>query len=262
MLGGLAWALYSRPARTSMRNIEFCFPELAPKEQRALARESLCETARVAMESAILWYWQQPRIEALFREPEGIEHVHDAMKRGGVLLACPHLGNWEFLTYSLAVNFGITALYQARHLGAYERCVVEARFRFGGEMVEAGGGGLRAVVRALRSGGVVAILPDQVPTRGKGVIANFMGMKAVTGTLFHELVLRSGAEPIHCVCRRVDGGFQVSYTPIEGGIRDPDPVIGCQALNDAIEAATRISPSQYQWEYKRFRRVETYDVYR
>ena len=54
----------------------------------------------------------------------------------------------------------------------------------------------------------------------------------------------------------------VKSTPIKGGIQDADTVIGCHVLKDAIAAATRINPDQYQRVYKRFKGVEVCDVYR
>lgn len=262
ILAQIAWRLQMRPARTTIRNLEFCFSQLSEEEQASLARESLYQTACVAMESAALWYWPPTRIDVLFERPEGHREISAAVSRGPVLLACPHLGNWEFLAFSLAKDFGITALYQARRLSGYERCMVEFRARFGANMVDANRSGIRALFKTLKSGGVAALLPDQVPTRGNGIIADFMERKAVTATLYHELLQRTEAQPFLGVCVRVKDGFRMRYTPIEGKIDSPDPLTSCNALNRAIESEIRRMPSQYQWEYKRFRRVESSDIYR
>ena len=262
ILAWIAWCLRLRPVRTTIRNLELCFSQLSEDERESLARESLYQTACVAMESAALWNWSPARLNVLFEQPDGHAEISVAASGGPVLLACPHLGNWEFLAYSLATEFGITALYQARRMGGYERCIVESRTRFGAAMVDANWGGIRTLLKRLKSGGTVAVLPDQVPTKGNGIVAEFMGRKAVTATLFHELQQRTEAQSFLGVCDRVENGFRMRYVPIEEAIESSDPLASCNALNRAIEAEIHRIPSQYQWEYKRFRRVSSSDIYR
>src|SRR4029078_7190832 len=47
-------------------------------------------------------------------------------------------------------------------------------------------------------------------------------------------------------------GYVVHFVPGEPEIADEDPVVATAALNRGIEACVRMSPTQYQWTYKRF----------
>ena len=66
--------------------------------------------------------------------------------------------------------------------------------------------------------------------------------KAVTATLYHELLQRTEAQPFLGVCVRAENGFRMRYTPIEGKINSPDPLTSCNALNRAIETEIRRVP--------------------
>ncbi|GIS70040.1 MAG: hypothetical protein CM1200mP9_08610 [Gammaproteobacteria bacterium] len=73
-----------------------------------------------------------------------------------------------------------------------EEQVISARERHGGRLVPPTRGGLRTLLLALRRGELVVVLPDQVPARGNGVMANFMKTSALTGTLSHRLIQKNG----------------------------------------------------------------------
>jgi KDO2-lipid IV(A) lauroyltransferase len=53
--------------------------------------------------------------------------------------------------------------------------------------------GVRQMIRALRRGECVGLLPDQVPPDGMGVWAPFFGRRAYTMTLAARLVQQTGA---------------------------------------------------------------------
>ncbi len=114
-------------------------------------------------------------------------------------------------------------------------------------------GGLRQLVRALRGGGLAAVLPDQVPVAGAGVVAPFFGHGAYTMALAGKLLARVDAEVVVATARRVPGGFSVRIDSVPAGIRDPDPAVSAAAMNRAAEDAVAAHPEQYQWEYKRYR---------
>ena len=51
LIGAIAWLLKGRAAKVTRENITLCFPELSPAEHSRLARQSLQETAKTAMEA-------------------------------------------------------------------------------------------------------------------------------------------------------------------------------------------------------------------
>jgi len=113
-------------------------------------------------------------------------------------------------------------------------------------------GGVRLLLKALRRGEAVGILPDQVPARGEGIWADFFGRPAYTMTLVGKLVEATGASVIMTAAVRLpDGtGYAIHFTEFAGIISGDD---GARALNAAIERLVKLEPSQYLWSYNRYK---------
>jgi KDO2-lipid IV(A) lauroyltransferase len=107
--------------------------------------------------------------------------------------------------------------------------------------------GVRAMLRALRAGEAVGILPDQVPGEGEGEWAPFFGEPAWTMTLPRRLAQATGAAVVVAVGERVPGGWRLH---LERLAEAPTP----EALNACMERLIRRWPDQYLWGYNRYKR--------
>lgn len=234
---------------------------MTPKQLRELARRSLCETGCTIFEMAAIWYWDPEALKSLIVGFDGRDLLEQELKRGGVICVCPHWGNWEVASFAFGLNYKATALYDARRLADHDDHVKEMRSRFGLSMASILPSGLKVLLRALKSSEVVLVLPDQVPTRGKNVIVKFMGVEAVTTTIVQSLSQHTGASIVMLTFERVPHGFHIRVEPITTDLRDKDLDTSAQTINDEIERVIQRDPAQYQWEYKRFRRVPGQDYY-
>jgi len=113
--------------------------------------------------------------------------------------------------------------------------------------------GVAALLKALRRGETTAILPDQQPPPASGDFAPIFGVPAQTMTLVHNLIQKSGSQALMCAALRVAGGWELHFMPTEEAINSADQQISLDALNRGVETIVALAPSQYQWEYKRFR---------
>ena len=249
-IGAMAWWLNTRPARITVLNIDACFPQLSRRERRELSRASLMETGRLVGEMGFAWYGDANAMARCVRIVEGAELASEP-PAGGTLILIPHFGNWEIVNYVLR-EANVTGLYAPPRIPGLEDEMNRARGRWGTTMVPADLRGLRAVKRALATGRVVAVLPDQTPSPQAGVRAPFFGQEAMTMTLARRL-LTEQTRVILSTAQRVPGGFEVRHVRVDDRIRDPDPVTSAAAMNAAIESAVLRDPAQYQWEYNRFR---------
>jgi KDO2-lipid IV(A) lauroyltransferase len=112
--------------------------------------------------------------------------------------------------------------------------------------------GVFALLRALRNGETVGILPDQVPSRGEGEWAEFFGRPAYTMALATRLRDATGATVVLAFCERLPRatGYRIHLRSM------PDPKPGESAarhLNRALEALIREKPEQYLWSYNRYK---------
>lgn len=114
--------------------------------------------------------------------------------------------------------------------------------------------GVRALIKALRAGETIGILPDQVPAQGDGVWVDFFGRPAYTMTLAAKLAHVSSAPVILVAAFRLPhgAGYQLQFTPLDGPLAK-DETQAAQQINQALEALIRQQPAQYLWSYNRYK---------
>ncbi len=257
-LGRLPRWLGTREARVAQRNVRLCFPQLDAAAQERLRRQCLQETARTLLETFRLWTRPAERTLPWIVEVEGLARVTAARRDGrGLIVAAPHAGNWELLNQYLATLGPLAIVYRAPELRFLEPLLLRGR---GGERIRqlrAEPGSVRAMLKHLRGGGILGILPDQRPRQGEGEFAPFFGHPARTMTLLPRLAQSAAVDVVFAFAERLPGGagFRIRFLPAPPGLDDPDPAQAAAALNRGIEACARLAPAQYQWTYKRFPRA-------
>jgi len=115
--------------------------------------------------------------------------------------------------------------------------------------------GVKQLVKALRAGAAVGLLPDQVPPEGQGVWAPFFGQAAYTMTLSARLAQTPRTTLLLAWGERLawGRGYVVHVLPWDGGALPADPVAACTAINVAMERLVLACPRQYLWGYARYK---------
>lgn len=257
LAGRVVWWINGRSARVTRTNIALCFPELSPAEQTRLARQSLAETAKTAMEAGAVWRNSWLWLERRIVTKEGDDLLRAKLAEGkGVLVLAPHHGNWEVVAPYLASVANLTAMYQPLDNPKMDELVLAGRSKLNITMAPTNRKGVMMLFKALQGGTIVGILPDQVPARDAGgEVAPFMGQPALTMTLVHGLIQRTGCAVCSCYAERVPGGFKIVVLEADPAIYSADQHTSVAGLNASVAACVRRAPAQYQWEYKRFRRL-------
>ncbi len=256
VLGGLLSLFPNETRRVARRNIARCFPDWSSARRHRLLRQSLMQTGRTAAETGILWLRPLARVLPLIREVEGEDLLEQAIARGrGVIMLSPHLGSWEMAGLYLSAQWGITSMYRPPKLMAMNEMMLHGRERGGAHLVPTDASGVRALLRALRQGKMIGILPDQDPERDSGVFAPFFGHPANTMVLLPKLARKSGATVLFIYAERLPRGrgFRLHIRPAPDGVDDADLGRAAASLNQGVEACVRELPAQYQWGYKRFK---------
>jgi len=248
------------------RNLALCFPELSETRRRRLLLAAFLELGKQIAESGIIWLASPARLRRLVVNPEAIAELSACQAADrGLLLAAPHLGNWELCNRYLCLHQPVHSLYRPPRQRWLEPVLIRLRENLGGVSLPADRRGLRGLLEALRRGCWVGILPDQVP-RESSVSARFFQQPALTMTLFGQVIRKTDADVALVFCERLPWGrgFRLHVIPGDPALRNQDPVEAANALNQQIEQCVQRAPAQYQWTYKRFRGVgdATHDPYR
>ncbi len=234
----------------------------------AQRRASVAEAGRMVAELPRLWLRPRGRpIEDPLRW-EGEALLEEWIGRGrGLVLLTPHLGSFETAAQAYAEKFGarqpLTVLYRPARQAWLRELEETARLRPALATAPATLAGVRQMLRALRRGETVGLLPDQVPPEGMGVWAPFFGQPAYTMTLAARLVRQTGASIGIVWCERLPrgGGYAVRVLPLPTALPEADPGLDDEtrqqadaaAINRSMETVIRACPAQYLWGYHRYK---------
>lgn len=197
------------------------------------------------------------------------ELIEQALAAGrGLLVVTPHLGAFEVIAQAYAERFGarqpMTALYRPARQAWLRELEATARARPGLLTAPASLAGVRQLIRALRQGQAVGLLPDQVPPDGMGVWAPLFGELAYTMTLASRLAQQTGAPLLPTICVRLprSAGWQIKvYAMPEalpaaaafGGDELAHQTECAAVMNRTMEFLIRQCPEQYLWGYHRYK---------
>lgn len=234
----------------------------------ANARPAVAAAGRMTAE--LPWLWVATKREPLGSRLrwDGGELIAAALaeKRGLVMLT-PHMGCFEICAQAIAERFTtpeapITVLYRPARQASLRDVMAGSRERPGLATAPASLAGVRQMIRGLRRGEVIGLLPDQVPPDGLGVWAPFFGRPAYTMTLAARLVQQTGAALLLIWGERLPGGegFVVHVLPAPEIARDASAEDAAAVINAAMEGVIRRAPGQYMWGYHRYKQPRGLDI--
>ena len=166
----------------------------------------------------------------------------------------PHLGCFELLGRYLGAQFPITLLYRPPKTIWLEPILRAGRMQDQASLATTDTRGVRQLLKALKRGDVIGILPDQAPGAGEGVWADFFNRPAYTMTLIQRLQQRTNAPIVVVYAERLkkDIGFKLHFRRVSTPLAENE-VAAANQINAAMEQLIRECPSQYLWSYNRYK---------
>jgi len=217
----------------------------------AAVHAAVAEAGKLVTEVPRLWFGRPVRIQW-----ENAFLIVEARNRGrGIVFLTPHLGCFEVAAQGYAERFGaITVLYRPARKDWLRDVVDTARARRNLAAAPTTLAGVRQMLKALRAGEAVGLLPDQVPPQGMGVWAPFFGRPAYTMTLSARLARQTGATVLLAWGERLPRGrgYLVRVRPWPGPV-PADDATAATRVNGQMEALIRECPQQYLWGYARYK---------
>lgn len=253
LVGTLFYRLGKKRVHVARCNLRACFPHMPADELENLLHRNMMETGKWFAEFGVAWLWPVSAVNARIRVRNEELLTAAFAEKCGVVLIVPHIGNWEMTNTWVATHYPLSAMYKPLESSWFEKFILWRRSRMGSAMEPATTAGVRKIMKNLKQGEMVGLLPDHLPSAKAGVYAPFFGVPALTGKLTSSLVRASHSAAISLVAVRLPKGqgFEIVVQRAEG-IGDPDPGLAAAALNRAIEDCVNLAPEQYQWVYKRF----------
>jgi KDO2-lipid IV(A) lauroyltransferase len=252
LLGWLIYWLSPTYRRHLRENLAQAGAQAARGQAVAAAGQTLLELPKI---------WLRPQEEVVGRvvKVSGWELVEQAWREGrGILFLTPHLGCFEITAQyyaaqsTHAAHGPITVLYR-RPKQNWLAPLIEGGRGANLKLAPADLSGVRRLMKALKSGEAVGMLPDQAPGAGEGEWAPFFGRPAYTMTLaarLAQLEKGGGAATILAYAERLEygAGYHLKLFAPQEDVTTP------AGINREIERLVMLCPGQYLWGYNRYKR--------
>ena len=253
-IGNLAFDKLKSRRKTTVRNLEVCFPEWTPEQVQAHARQVFVDQMIGIFETLNAWYcpqWFKGRVTI-----EGLEHIQNAQAAGkGVLLLGTHSTLLDAGGYLCAQYFDPDVVYRPQNNPLLDMLIYRCRATIYAHQIDHDD--MRGLIRNLKEGHAIWYSPDQDFGLKQGVMAPFFGTPAATVTAHRRLLKISKAVPIPLYFYRTgdlkDPRYHVLIEPVVDNLPSEDEVDDATRVNQIIEHQLRIAPTQYMWFHRRFK---------
>ncbi|MGY4961116.1 phosphatidylinositol mannoside acyltransferase [Streptomyces sp. 900105245] len=251
-IADLAWKKRGKGVRRLESNYARVVPDATPERLAELSRAGMRSYLRYWMESFRLPAWSAERVRTGF-DPKDIHFLTDGLASGrGVVLALPHLANWDLAGAWVTTKLGTPFTTVAERLKPetlYDRFVAY-REGLGMEVLpHSGGSAFGTLARRLRDGGLVCLVADR-DLSASGVEVDFFGERArmpagpallaqQTGALLLPVTLWYDDSPV------MKGQVHPPIEVPESGTRAEKTSVMTQALANAF--ATGIADHPEDW---------------
>ena len=251
LLGWLTWLASPTYRRHLRENMSLA---LGADGARRVRNAAIANAGRTSLELPRLWLHPLEETVRLVREVRGWDYVEAAQAAGkGILFLTPHLGCFEVTAQYYSHRAPISVLYRPPKQAWLQTMIEEGRARPQLYLAPADLSGVRTLIKALRRGEAVGMLPDQAPRRGEGRWIDFFGRPAYTMTLAGKLSESGAAVVLAWGERLPDGdGFRLHFMPpehpVEGSVEER-----AACISREMERLILKCPEQYLWGYNRYK---------
>ena len=252
-LGEIAFRLDKKHRERTVANLQLAFPEWSDSKRQEVAlgvfRHFGIATAdflRTPVRTS------QEILDTM--EVEGFEHWEAVQGQldNGAIACTAHLGNFErFGSWAKEMGQPITVVAREANQGAIQDKMEELRKMAGIDFMGRGDA-VRPILKKLREGKVVGLLPDQ--NSGEAFLP-FFGHPCGTVLGPAVLHLRTKAIMLPAFCVRIGvGRYRVIIRPAidpENSIKEPEALM--TQFNAVLESVIREYPDQYLWMHDRWK---------
>jgi len=252
VLGRLLFVLARRRRHIALVNLRLAFPEWSEAERIAVARRSFIAFAQSFIDRA--WVWHAP--DAVVRQRIRLTGaVHELRRPEAAVLFAPHFygmdaGGAAIMQQAVARGGSI---YSPQSGAATDAWVRAGRERFGDVVLINRRDGVKPVIKSLREGRYLYLLPDMDLGPEESLFVPFFGVPAATVPSLPRLARLGRARVVPTVTRMTPQGYEVQVQPAWTDYPSEDVAADTALMNRRLEDWIRAMPEQYYWVHKRFK---------
>lgn len=251
-LGRLLFVLARGRRRIALVNLRLCFADLSEAERVALARRSFIAFAQSFIDRAWVWHASDAVVRQRIRLVGAVDELRQPQ---AAVLFAPHFYGMDAGGAAImqqAVRIG-GSIYSPQSNAAIDAWVRAGRERFGDVVMISRRDGVKPVIKSLREGRYLYLLPDMDLGPEESIFVPFFGVPAATVPSLPRLARLGRARVVPTVTRMTPDGYEVQVHPAWPDYPSADASADTALMNRRLEDWIRAMPEQYYWVHKRFK---------
>jgi Kdo2-lipid IVA lauroyltransferase/acyltransferase len=251
-MGGVLYVVVAPRRKVVLTNLRLCFAHWSEAKRRQVARQLFVHFAQAWLDRGWLWHGAETTVRARLK----ITGEVDVFKGDQPLVIfAPHFvgldAGWTALTVQIDRHFA--TIYSHQSNVQVDQWVLQGRKRFGATSLFDRADGPKPVVKALRDGNLLYLLPDMNYGLQESVFVPFYGVPAATVTSLTRLAKLGRARVVPVITRMTRKGYEVQVLPAWADVPGPDVTADTALMNQRLQGYIDTMPAQYFWVHKRFK---------
>ena len=251
-LGRLLYALARRRRHIALVNLRLCYPDWSDARLHDVARRSFVLFSQAFFDRA--WLWHAP--PAVVRRRLRITGAtQDLTREGAVVMFAPHFYGMDAGGSAVMdqIERPACTIYSTQSNPAVDAWMRAGRLRFGQATLLSRQDGVKPIVRALREGKMLYLLPDMDLGPQESIFVPFFGIPTATVPSLPRFAKLGGARVVPVVTRLVPDGYEVRVHPAWQSYPSDDVAADTTRMNAELQTWIDAMPEQYYWVHKRFK---------
>jgi Kdo2-lipid IVA lauroyltransferase/acyltransferase len=257
MVLGLLLSVVAVPRRRVVQvNLALCFPALSGAQRRALTRKVFIRFAQSWLDRGWLWHASPRLLEQRLTVDGDVQFLKECHQSGAaVIVFAPHFVGLDAAWTALAQTFQhpLVTIYTPQRNTIVDAWVAAGRRRVGSVTLTWRNDGVKPVLKALKQGQWLYLLPDMNFGAQESVFVPFFGVQAATVPSLSRFARLSGAAVVPVQAELTPEGYCVHVLPAWRDLPTGDSLADTALMNQRLEVMIKRMPDQYYWVHKRFK---------
>jgi len=258
LIGEFFKLISSTRKKIAYNNIKMAFPMESHEWINTIVKKSYHNLGIIVAEVSAMNSFSDNYIHNLIKYNNPDLLINKYKEGKGLILLSGHFANWEILAYSVGLftKIPILIIVKTQKNSSSDKIINKYRTRSGNSVISMHNAA-REIIKAIQTGGAIAMLADQSATSDKDVFVNFFGKPTATYKAPAELALKFNV-PIICAfpVRHKDYTYTADILELKHDDLENNEH-GIYELTSRyarmLEEAIKKNPELWVWQHRRWK---------
>jgi KDO2-lipid IV(A) lauroyltransferase len=252
LLGQFLYLVIVPRRKVALVNLGLCFPQHSPAQRRQWARQSFVYFCQAWLDRAWLWHGKRSLVMERLKLTGAIEALKSDQP---VILFVPHFYGLDAggVALGLYCERPFCSIYTPQRNKAVDEWLKRGRTLYGQVKLFHRKDGVKPVIKEVRSGSMLYLLPDMNFGRSESVFVPFYGVPTATVPSLSRFARLVEGRIVPLVVRMTPQGYDAKLMPAWENFPTDDMSADTAQMNSRLQSYIDTMPAQYYWVHKRFK---------